>query len=146
MEFALVFPFLILLLIVILESGWLFAQYLDVRHGAREGVRLATVNHPEGAHPAVVTRTQANHDALHTETCDRMNIASGAMVTFTSVGGVGDSVTVTATSPPDTLSGFVDWALPSGMMLTSSALLHAEQEATWANTDVGLYPDGKPCP
>ena len=43
-EFALTAPFLILLLLGIIEFGWAFNQNLDVRHGARETARLVDVN------------------------------------------------------------------------------------------------------
>jgi Flp pilus assembly protein TadG len=145
-EFAIVFPLLVLLLVGIVEFGWLFAQYVDVRHGAREGVRLATVNFPEGSDPPVMTRTQANTATLLDEACSRMSTASGAAVTFTSLGDVGDSVTVRASAPANTLSGLIDWAIPDTLTLNSTVILHAEQEATWANTDVGIYPNGQPCP
>lgn len=145
-EFAFVFPLLILLLVGIVESGWLFAQYLDVRHGAREGVRSATVNFPEGDDPPTLVRTQANTAALLSETCNRMNVASGAAVTFTSTGAVGDPITVTTTSSAETLSGLLDWVFPPSMSFTSTVVLHAEQDATWENTDLSLYPNGQPCP
>ena len=145
-EFAFVFPLLILLLVGIVESGWLFAQYLDVRHGAREGVRIATVNFPEGGDPPTLVRTQANTAALLSETCDRMNVASGAAVTFSSTGVVGDPITVTTTAPAETLSGLLDGVFPSSTSFTSTVVLHAEQDATWENTDLSLYPNGQPCP
>lgn len=145
-EFAIVFPLLVVLLVGIVESGWLFAQYLDVRHGAREGVRLATVNFPEGEDPPAMIRTQANTTALLNETCSRMNVASDVAVTFSSAGSMTDPITATATAQADTLSGLLDWAFPSSMSFTSAAVLHAEQESTWANTDAALYPSGQPCP
>lgn len=145
-EFAIVFPLLVLLLVGIVEFGWLFAQYLDVRHGAREGVRLATVNFPEGSDPLVITRTQGNTATLLDETCSRMNTASGVAVTFSSLGNIGDPITVTASAPPETLSGLLDWAIPGTLTLDSTVVLHAEQEATWADTDVITYPNGQPCP
>lgn len=43
-EMAIVTPLLVLLLLGIVEFGWLFGQYNDVRHGAREGGRYAAVN------------------------------------------------------------------------------------------------------
>jgi Flp pilus assembly protein TadG len=146
MEFAIIFPFLIFLLVGVVESSWLFAQYLDVRHGAREGVRLATINYPEGEDPPALVRTQANTMALLTESCERMNVASGAAITYATSGTVGDPVTVTATAPGKTLSGLLDWAFPSSMTFSSSAVLNAEQEPTWENTDVSTYPNGQPCP
>jgi Flp pilus assembly protein TadG len=43
-EFAIVAPLLILLLFGIIEFGWLFGQYNDLKHGAREGARYSAVN------------------------------------------------------------------------------------------------------
>lgn len=43
-EFALVTPLLLLLVLGIIEFGWLLGQYNDVRHGAREGARFAAVD------------------------------------------------------------------------------------------------------
>ena len=45
-EFALLAPLLILLLLGIVEFGWGFAQEIDMRHKARETLRLAIVNTP----------------------------------------------------------------------------------------------------
>ena len=45
-EFALLAPLLILLLLGIVEFGWGFAQEIDVRHKARETLRLAIVDAP----------------------------------------------------------------------------------------------------
>lgn len=145
-EFAVVFPLLMMLLIGIVEFSWLLAQSLDVRHGAREGARLAVVNYPEGSEPAVIVRTQTNTSDLLQETCARMNIATQVAGTFSSAGGQGDPVSVTFTAPADTITGLLDWVLPSSLSFTSTATLHAEQEATWDNTDLSLYPGGQPCP
>jgi hypothetical protein len=93
-----------------------------------------------------MTRTQENTAMLLNESCSLMNTASGAAVTLTSLGDVGDSVTVRASAPANTLSGLIDWAIPDTLTLNSTVILHAEQEATWANTDVGIYPNGQPCP
>ena len=43
-EFAFVLPVFILFLFAIIDFGWLFTQFLDVKQGAREGARLAIVN------------------------------------------------------------------------------------------------------
>lgn len=44
MEFALVAPLLMLLLLGIVDFGWAFSQNIDLKHAAREGGRLAAVN------------------------------------------------------------------------------------------------------
>jgi Flp pilus assembly protein TadG len=67
-EFALVAPFLILLLFGIIEFAWVFAQDLTVKHGAREGARLAAVTFG------------ADTDDLIDETRSRMNISDPATV------------------------------------------------------------------
>jgi Flp pilus assembly protein TadG len=43
-EFALLMPLLIILILGIVEFGWKFGQFNDVRHAAREGARFAAVN------------------------------------------------------------------------------------------------------
>lgn len=43
-EFALVVPLLLALVFGIIEASWAFAQQNDVRHGAREGARVAAVD------------------------------------------------------------------------------------------------------
>ena len=43
-EFAVLAPLLLILVLGIVEFGWLFGQFNDVRHGAREGGRWAAVD------------------------------------------------------------------------------------------------------
>ena len=63
-EFAILAPFLLLLLFGIIEFTWLFATNLDVRHGAREAVRLAT------------TDDLLNPGSPQIDICDGMNLAN----------------------------------------------------------------------
>jgi len=133
-EFAVVAPLLLLLLFGMIDFGWLFAQNLDVRHGAREGARMAAVNFPEGPEPNSGVRSDANRDALVAETCARMQTPANAEVTIVSNGSVEDSATVTVTAPGDTLTGFVDFLLPSTFTLDSTVQIRIEQTATWTNT------------
>ena len=118
-EFAFVAPFLILLVFGIIEFSWVFAQNLNVRHGAREGARLAAVNFVP----------------LVDETCSRMDIVSGASVELASTDingggiGVGDEVAVTLTAPLNTMTGlFTSW-LPA--TLSSEVAIRIEQPPTW---------------
>jgi Flp pilus assembly protein TadG len=121
-EFALVAPLLILLVFGIIEFSWAFAQNLNVRHGAREGARLAAVN----------------FTPLVTETCNRMDIVSGAQITIagteingTSGYGPGDEVTVTVDAPVQPITGlFTSW-LPTN--LDSTVSIRVEQPSTWTN-------------
>lgn len=142
-EMALVTPLLLLLLFGIIEFAWVFSSNLDVRHGAREGARLAAVNYPTGpVSSSPPPRTDADRTALITAMCSSMDIASGVTVELVSTGPVGATATATASAPVDTLTGFLDWAIPSGTILTSSVEIRVEQPATWTNTPAG----GLPCP
>lgn len=133
-EFALIAPLLLLLLLGMVEFGWLFAQNLDVRHGAREGARLAAVNFPEGAPPNSGFRDPVNTGALVAEVCARMQTPTAADITITSTGAVGDAATVTVTTPGETLTGFIDFLLPSSLSLNSTVQIRLEQAATWTDT------------
>ena len=133
-EMAFVAPFLILLLFGIIEFAWVFAQDLTVKHGAREGARLAAVTFG------------ADTTALTTETKTRMNISDPATVTVcysldpTIVGGSGmdpgDGIEVTVSQPRAPLTGIMDWALSAVPTLTSTVEIRAEQTPTgyWTST------------
>lgn len=109
MEMALVAPFLLLLLLGIIEFGYLFAELNDVRHGAREGARLAAVN-------------AGDSTFLRNTTCDSMDLTAGVSVEFTdgASGDIGDtgSVMVTAAVTPLTGAPFIDIFLPSTLEST----------------------------
>jgi Flp pilus assembly protein TadG len=132
-EFAMLMPLLILLVLGIVEGSWLFAQNLDVRHGAREGARLAAVNHPEGPPPNSGVRSDANRDALVAEICTRMQTPTGAAITLTSTGAIGDPLTATVETTGDTLTGLLDFFF-GGKNLNSTVESRIEQAATWNNT------------
>jgi Flp pilus assembly protein TadG len=130
-EFAILAPLLFMLLFGIVEMGWLFARNVDVGHGAREGGRLAIVDF-------------GDETAIVTETCNRMNLAAlsdptSVQVTLArsdgtgngSANDVGDFATVTVVAPGTTLTGILDWAIPSGLQLTSTAEIRVEQTPSW---------------
>lgn len=120
-EFAVVAPLLLILLLGMVEYGWVFSNNLDTRHGAREAARLAAVNWD-------------TRDAIATETCDRMDInaGSGAIITFGGGGGdVGDIATVSISVPYQPIVNFP--LIPVPATLDSSIEFRLEQDATWAN-------------
>jgi hypothetical protein len=41
---AVILPLFVLMIFGMIEAGWAFAQANDVRHGAREGARMAAIN------------------------------------------------------------------------------------------------------
>ncbi|MGH8926247.1 MAG: TadE/TadG family type IV pilus assembly protein [Acidimicrobiia bacterium] len=124
-EMALVAPFLILLLFGIIEFSWVFAQDLTVKHGAREGARLAAV--------AFGTNTTD----LTNETIARMNVSTSPTVTLcvdrtlvkaTTTMEPGDGITVKVSQPRTSLTGIMDWVFPvSFTNLTSTVEIRAEQ-------------------
>ncbi len=130
-EFALVMPILVLLLAGIVEFGWLFAQNLNVRHGAREGARLVAVNYnPNGSAGSSQTLDIVD------EVCGRMDTVTGAAIAFKGAGDIGEPAVATVSAPGTTITGLLDWAFPTPLTLSSSVEIRLEQVATWANTPV----------
>lgn len=124
-EFALTAPFLILLLLGIIEFGYLFGEFNDVRHGAREGARAAAVN-------------AGGNAFLHQRTCDAMDLTANVSVTFTdgASGSVGDTGEVRVVARPSSLSGLglIEVFLPA--TLESTVEFRLEQDSDWS-TDAG---------
>ena len=91
-EFALMLPFLLVVVLGIAEFGFALTTELDVRHGAREGSRLVAVGQQD------VTRV-----------CDAMPFDNGVTVDFNAPGGVGTPAITTVTAPAVSLTGFFGW-------------------------------------
>jgi len=121
-EFAIVLPLLVVLLFGVIEASWAFAQQNDIRHGAREGARLAAVDF-------------GNVTTIATEVCNRMDVvypAETPTVTLTPLGGsgeLGDTAQITVSSSPDSLTGVVD-ALLGSLTMTSTIEFRLEQPVT----------------
>ncbi len=114
LEFAMLLPLLLLVMLGIVDFGWALAQNLDVRHGARETSRLLAVDHFD-----------------FTTACNRMDLATGVTITVSRSGGaVLDEATATVTADLNTLTGFFDGWLPS--TLTSEVKVLMEQAPTWS--------------
>jgi Flp pilus assembly protein TadG len=118
-EFALVLPVLLVLLFGIIEASWAFAQHNDVRHGAREGARLAAVDF-------------GNTVAIANEVCARMDVVSPAdspKITLdpkSANGNLGGLAQITVESNLTSLTGFVD-GLIGNLNLTSTIEFRIEQ-------------------
>jgi len=113
---AMILPLLVLLLFGTIEASWAFAQANDVRHGAREGARLAAVNHGDVA-------------AIGAAVCDRMEVADGDVsVTLSPSAGDGSrnsSGRVSVSMPFSGLSGALDQFL-GGTSLNSDIVFIVE--------------------
>lgn len=126
-EFALVMPFLLVLLIGIAEFSWTFATNLDVKQGAREGARITAVNTPSGGNAA-----------LAAEICSRMDLVGddpATTIEWDSDGTpeVGEGVVVTVSTPHSTLTGFIDWAFGGLTDLESTVEIRIEQTPDWSD-------------
>jgi hypothetical protein len=128
-EFALIAPFLILLLLGVIEFGYLFGEFNDVRHGAREGARAAAVN-------------AGNNAFLHDTTCDAMDLTTNVTVRFTdgSPGDLGDTAEVHVVASPQSLSGLalIEVFLPN--TLESTVEFRLEQDSDLWSDDAGPVP------
>jgi Flp pilus assembly protein TadG len=119
-EFALVAPMLILLLLGIIEFGFFLGEWNELKHGAHEGARLAAVD----------------DSSLLTNTCDTINLNdnSSVAVTFTRTGdAIGDTGTVVVTANVSSLSGLglIEIFLPAS--IDTDAEFRIEQPPSWAN-------------
>jgi hypothetical protein len=127
-EFALIAPFLILLLLGIIEFGYLFGEFNDVRHGAREGARIAAVN-------------AGDNSFLHAETCMKMDLTTNVTVKFTdgTSGAMGDTGIVEVVANPGSLSGLglIELFLPN--TLTSRVEFRLEQPSDLWSTDGSAF-------
>ena len=118
-EFALISVPLFMILFGTIEFGWAFFQLNDIRHGAREGIRLVVVDSdivPDYAGADMDT----NGERFAQATCERMDRRDGVTVeiTATDVDGdgepeTGDDVTLTTTKGLDQLTMVFDTVLSS---------------------------------
>ena len=132
-EMAMLMPLVVLLLFGIMEASYAFAQANDVRHGAREGARIAAVDFGDVA-------------TIGAETCDRMDLAKGPVITLgpaddaSDAGERGTVGRITVSMTYSSLTGFVD-AFASGTTLSSDIEFVLEQpksgEAQWWNGGSG---------
>jgi Flp pilus assembly protein TadG len=134
-EMALVAPFLILILLGIIEFGYLFGEYNEVRHAAREGARFAAVSN-------VALDMDADTDIDETDVilaiCGAIDL-TGATIDIAldrSGDAIGDEATVGITANVNSLSGapIISGFLPDS--LANEAVFRLEQPATWAATKV----------
>jgi len=128
-EFALLAPLLIILLMGVIEFGWLFAQMNEIRHVAQEGARWGAVSHPEI--DGIGTEDWGD---LSARACAAANLPSGTTVTVTGSeggGAKGDTATVTVTAMVQSLSNLplITSFLPT--TLTNTATFRLEQPAKW---------------
>ena len=128
-EFAFVLPFLLLLVLGIIEFGFILGLNNDVRHGAREGARLAAVN-------------GGSNGAIHSYVCESMEPLAGSgfstlrMQLGDGGGDIGDTGSLIVEGDVDSLTGFMDVFLPN--TLRSAIDFRLEQDASNWSSDGSL--------
>lgn len=131
-EMAMITPFLVLLLLGIIEFGWFFGQFNEIRHAARDGARFAAVSTPDLDGDA-----DFDEDDVVTAVCDALNLAGSGRVDvdIQQVTGdqIGDTATLTITVDTPSLSGapIISSFIPSD--LTNEVTFRLEQPATWSD-------------
>ena len=127
-EFAILMPLLVLLLLGIVEFGWGLAQQIDVRHKAREALRLVIVDSSEAD---IVARVCSN------------DIVSSAEVTVILLDtGVdpGTAATVTVTANLQQITGLFGPFWGANPTISSTVEGRVEQATTAFTPPVDLWP------
>jgi hypothetical protein len=125
---------LFILLFGIIEFGFAFVQWLDVRHGARETARLVAVNYKP---TAAEGPTQAQE--ILAEGCARMDDGGeGRSITIVvptgqsgDPGEVGQRIEVRVDHELEGLTGFFPFI--AGRDVSSEVVIRAEVDATWSS-------------
>ena len=127
-EFAILAPFLILLVLGIVEFGWGLAQQIDVRHRARETVRAAIVDEPV--------------DEIRARACENDIVkASNVKVIHIETGtDEGSELSVEITASMQTLTGLLGVFFGSDPEISSTAVGRVEQDSSFSSGDFA------PCP
>ncbi|HEX5469327.1 MAG TPA: TadE/TadG family type IV pilus assembly protein [Gaiellaceae bacterium] len=133
-EFALVLPLLLTLLLGMLDFGKAFNYWIDSTHLANEGARWAVVNHnPGGGTLQDYVRSQATTGELRDGGTDSVPAGDQAQVCISFPSGtsnVGDPVRVTVTSHYFLLP-FIGNKLSAGdLSITGSATMRLEARPT----------------
>jgi len=135
-EFAVLMPLLVVLLLGIVEFGWGLAQQLDVRHMAREALRMAVVDDPASD---VETRVC---DGDIVESGDVVSILRGGDATTGTSADVGNEASVTITANLEQITGLFGWAWGASPQITSTVFGRNEQPITdWTDGE-----ELAPCP
>ncbi len=138
-EFAIVLPLFLALLFGVMETGWLFAQLVEVRNAAREGARLAVVDYPD----------PGDSGQIIAQTCSRAVLSSGRASVYLSQNNAGTdqaSAVVTVAQKYQSLTGFLP--MFNNLEVTSTAEMRIERETVNWGSVSGLDPgnDAGACP
>lgn len=135
-EFAVLAPLLLILVLGIVEFGWLFGQNNSVRHAAGEAGRVASVNGGSTILSSEIAQIACN-DLLGSGGITTLEVA---VTSSPPAGDVGDAGTVTVTVGVTSLSNapIISSFLPA--QLSETAVFRLEQAKTWGNQLITLNP------
>lgn len=122
-------PLLVLLLLGMLEFGWAFAQQIDVRSKAREGLRMVVVDEPL---MDIEARVCAN---------DIVKSGDINFITITSGVDTGTAATLTVEADLNQITGLFGLFWGSGPTITSTVEGRVEQVSSF-----GSPQELAPCP
>lgn len=127
-EFAILAPLLILLIMGIIEFGWLFGQFNDVRHGAREGARFAAVD--GGTNAEIATRVCSAMEGLSAG-ISQLTVQLDPDPDGDADTSIGEPATIEVVATVESLTSapLITVFLPS--MLSSSVEFRLELEPSW---------------
>lgn len=132
-EMAFIAPLLLLLVIGIVEFGWKFGEYTEIRHAARDAARFAATSSPDLTGDSTFTSTDVSEAV-----CDALSLAASGRVdiTLAQVTGddIGDTARITVTVDTPSLSGapIITSFLPT--TLSDEVTFRLEQPADWSAT------------
>lgn len=128
-EMAIVAPFLLILLLGIVEFAFLFGEYNELRHAVREGARYAAVSEPDLNGDSVIDATD-----VVKKVCDSMGLGAPTVeITLTQTGtAIGDVGSVQVTLDTESLSNapLISSFIPD--QLDNTATFRLEQPAKWS--------------
>jgi Flp pilus assembly protein TadG len=130
-EFAILAPLLILLVLGIVEFGWIFGQFNDVRHAAREGARFAAVN--GGTSADIASRVCVATDGFNAGfesldvALDNGGGAKGSLAEIVVTADIGSltSAPIITTFTPDSLASDVTFRLERDVTWTTTTIVGA---------------------
>ena len=138
-EFAVLAPLLVVLVLGIVEFGWAFGQFNDIRHAAREGARLAAVNGgtPSEIAERVCEAVEGFGAGIVSLTVD-LTDGTTEVVDEGFYGAIGDLAQIVVTADVSSLTGvpIITSFLPSS--LTSDVSFRLERNSETWDTTLGI--------
>jgi Flp pilus assembly protein TadG len=127
-EFALIMPLLVILLLGVVEFGWGLAQHIDVRHKARETLRQAIVDAPAD----VIQNQACADDIVRGDDINEISLGTGVEP--------GSPATVTVSADLRQLTGLFSLFWGPSPTISSTVEGRVEQESTTFNDGSDFSP------